>query len=298
MVSEKDAKLILIKSIDGTMTAAGLSAVNQKDGKDENISLTYTGENGEVSIEAADGVLTVACKKEGDDENFKTVSQTLFECDSEDWDIKDIKSLANEVSESVSSFFGTECVYDTQENKTAGKSGKNGKAEAAMTPELEEFLAKGKKKNKKESTVTYEPENLAYRMENIFPTLKGEADKNTEKYGTFLPEEYFDTLVTPKIMEAVKLEDRPVLKKVFNAFNIFFDEGDNDMQSLIAVSILGTSFAKDETLFQKSEKYMSELLYEGVLPVVTYLKTSTGKKKMHELENPEPYKPKKIGKNK
>lgn len=296
MVSIKDAKLTLIKSIDGTMKAAGLVSENKKDDSDEKISLTYVGELGETTLDVSENVLTVSCKKDG--EEFKTVSQILFECESEDWDVKDIKSAANEISESVSSFFGTACVYDTQENKGASaKSGKSDKAEAAMTPEIEEFLAKGKKKNKKESTITYEPENLANRMENIFPVLKGELDKNTEEYGSFLAEEYFETLVTPKIVDAIKLEDKPILKKVFNALNIFFDEGDNDMQSLIAVSILGVSFAKDDTLLPKCEKYMSEILYDGIVPVVHYLKTSTGKRKMHELGNPKPYKPKKFGKN-
>lgn len=297
MVSRKDTKLTLIKSIDGTMKAAGLAQDGKINDADESIAFKYTGKAGEVSIELSDNVLSVTCKK--DDGDFCTVSQILFECDDESFDIKDIKSSANEISESVSSFFGTECVYDTQENKnSAAKSGKGTKNDAAITPEIEEFLAKGKKKKEKESTVTYEPENLANRMENIFPVLKGELDKNIEKYGTFLSEEYFETLVTPKIVDAIKLEDKPVLKKIFNAFNIFFDEGDNDMQSLIVVSILGVSFANDDTLLPKCEKYMSELLYEGITPVVHYLKTSTGKKKIKDLENPKPYKPKKFGKNK
>lgn len=297
MALKTEAVLILLKTIGGTMDAAGLSLTGPKKPGEDDADITFSGDAGDATLKLEGNILQTLCRKK-DTDDFKCVSQTLFDCETEDWDIKDTKSAANEVSESVASFFGTAVVYETQENKANAKANtKSSKGKAQMTPEIENFIAQGqKKKAKRESTITYEPENLANRMENIFPAIKGSIDKNIEKYEMFLPEEYFRENVTDKIIEAIKLEDKPILKKVFNAFNIFYDEGGNDVQSLIVVSILGIALSKEDGLVEKCENYMSETLYDALIPVIKYLKTGAGKRKLADLENPKPYVSKRIKK--
>ncbi|NLL62912.1 MAG: hypothetical protein GX241_01510 [Ruminococcaceae bacterium] len=286
MVSKKDSILALLKSSEPTMVAAGLNLTGPaKPGEDE-ADITFEGELGEVVLKLEENILKILCKK--NDGDFRTVSQTLFDYEDENWEARDTKSVANEVAESISSFFGTELIYDSTKSDKTTKN-KN------LTPELEEFLQSGKKKkSKRESTISYEAENLAHRMENIFPELKGELDKNIEEYEMFLPEAYFEKLATPLILNAIRKKDRQTLKKIFNAFNIFYDEGPSDIQSLIVVSILGINFVADETLFEKSSEFMSEVLLEAVESVVSFLKTGKGKRQMQIILNPQPYKSKRL----
>ena len=276
MVANKDALQTLIKSIDGTMTAAKFSLTSSKAPEEIADPITYSGEYGEVELKVEENILNINCKALGTD--WKTVTQTLFDPSEEDWDDKATKSTANAICEAVSTYYGTECVLPGKAAKTNAKDSKI----IAIDPQ--ENIKKAKKK---EAVATYEPEALALRMENIFQDLKGEMLNNLGKYETFLPEEYFETLVTPRIMEAIKLNDRPTLKKVFNAFNTFYDEGDNNMQSLIVVSVLGMNLAKDDSLLEKCEPFMDDNLKAAVEPVVTYLKTGNGaKKRIGFFENP------------
>ncbi|MDO5448077.1 MAG: hypothetical protein Q4F70_00530 [Clostridia bacterium] len=268
MVSNKDALQTLIKSIDGTMAAAKFALTSAKAPEELADPITYEGEYGEVELKIEENVLNVNCKALGTD--WKTVTQTLFDPSEEEWDDKATKSTANAICEAVSTYYGTECVFPGKAAKAASGSKKDAKV-IAVDPQ--ENIKKSKKK---EAVASYEPEALAIRMENIFQDLKGEMVNNIEKYEIFLPEEYFETLVTPRILEAIKLNDRPTLKKIFNTFNNFYDEGDNNMQSLIVVSILGMNLAKDDTLLEKCESFMDDNLKAAVTPVVTYLKTGKG----------------------
>ena len=279
MVSNKDALQTLIKSIDGTMTAAKFTLTSDKAPEELSEPITYSGEYGEVELKITDNILSINCKALGTD--WKTVTETLFDPSEEDWDDKATKSTANAICEAVSTYYGTECVFP---GKTA-KSAPNTKKDAKIVEVNPQDNAK--KSKKKEAIASYEPEALAIRMENIFQDLKGEMVNNIEKYEIFLPEEYFETLITPRIIEAIKLNDRPTLKKVFNTFNNFYDEGDNNIQSLIVVSILGMNLAQDDTLLEKCETFMDENLKNAVTPVVTYLKTGKGaKKKIDFFNNP------------
>ena len=287
MISNKEALATLIKSLEGTMTAAGM-ALTSKANPEELDPITYSGEYGEVELSFEENVLNIKCKAEGQD--WKTVAATLFDLSDEEWSDKLTKSAANVACEGIAKYYGTELVYP-------GKTAK-GKSSSAMTPEIEEFLEKGKKKKKaRESGPSYDAVSLGYKMENIFPEIKGYVDENIAKYEMFLPEEFFEQYATPRIVESIKTSNRQNLKKIFNTFNTFYEEGDNDIQSLIAVSVLGVSMAKDDGLLQNCESFMEDDLHDAVLPVIKYLKGS-GKKQLDVFANPQPYVPKKFGKSK
>lgn len=283
MVLKKDAVLSVLKTIDATMKAAEFSLTSPKNPGDDDSDLVFSGPKGDVTLKVENNILSVICKRLGDEE--KTVAKILYDIEDEEWNPKDTKSVANEIATSISEHFGTQLIYDTQESK---KSDKN-KTEADA--EREEAIAK--KKSKKESVVTYEPINLANRIENIYPELKGQLDANTELYEVFLPEEYFENVAVPLILESIRKADRPVMKKLFNAFNIFYEEGAKDVQSLVAVSILGVHFAEEPELYENSVEFMDADLKDAIEPIVKYLKTSAGKKKIREFYEPKPYKEKK-----
>ena len=276
MIAKNDAFEALLKNLNGTMSAAGLSLDAQ-----ENETATFSGDAGEVKLELNGIAMEVSAKKGSSD--YKTVDVTLFEPETADWNEQDTRSAANSIADSVAKFFGTELIYATGEGKS--KSAAKEMAEVKAVEEKKAAAPKTKKKAKKEAP-QYGEINLAGRMESIFPALAGETDAMLTKYGTFLPETYF-AKVTPYVVNAIAKEDRPVMKRLFKAFNTFYDEGEKDMQSLIVVSILGTAMGKDATLLPKCQEYMSEDLEPAVTHVVAYL--SKHQKKVEKLENPKPY---------
>lgn len=287
MVLRKDAVLSILKSIDPTMKAAEFSLASPKKPEEDDGDLVFSGPKGDVTLKTEDKILSVICKRLGDQE--KTVSQILFDIEDEDWNSKDTKSVANEIADSIASHFGTSLIYDNQESKKNDK--KSDPKTANADAEREEAIAK--KKSKKESVVTYESINLANRMENIYPDIKGALDKNTERFEVFLAEEYFESVATPLILDSIRNSDRQTMKKLFNAFNIFYEEGPKDVQSLVAVSILGIHFAEEPQLYDNSVEFMDADLKDAVDPIVKYLRTASGKKKINEFHNPKPYKAKK-----
>ncbi|MBO4383056.1 MAG: hypothetical protein J5847_03070, partial [Clostridia bacterium] len=221
--------------------------------------------------------------KDGDE--FSTLGTLLYEAESDDWGAKDIRSAANEVGESVADFFGTTFV-------SAGSTEKAQKAKAAKAAEEKAAAPAPKKKKTKKSADSFEPVDLMYRLEAIFPEFAGKADENEAKFGTFLPEEYLRE--NPKLLEdillAVRSEDKNIMKRLFKTFSTYYDDGEKDTQSLIAVSILGMAAAKEEGLLPIIEKYASEDLSKVINSVAAYLGTGAGKRALKKYDDPKPYK--------
>lgn len=294
MIEKNEAIRTLVKNISGTMDAAGMvlqtRAVEGQKERDplheegKTTAVLYQGPLGSVRLEFADGLMKVLCGR--GEEEYQEVSTSLFENDAEKWNQKDLRSAGNEVMDSVSSFFNTPIVYEE------GGKGKKSETSAAGTRAVAEKadVPAKKKKKKKRAGDEYECIDLAYRLESIYQDTRGKADENIDQYGRFLPEEYFAGVMTPLVIESIRTEDRPVLKRLFRAFNTFYDEGEKDAQSLITVSILGVNMVQDDTLYPVCEPYMSETLQPAVYEVVRYLKKGTARK-MNKYNNPKPYKP-------
>ena len=86
------------------------------------------------------------------------------------------------------------------------------------------------------------------------------------------------------------------MKKLFNLLNEIYDNGVNEVQSLIVVSILGSMY-EDETLLANCVDYMNNDLCVNVIKVNKYLGAPGSKGIRMRLENPPRYKPKKQKKN-
>ena len=89
-------------------------------------------------------------------------------------------------------------------------------------------------------------------------------------------------------------ENNPVkMKKLFNLLNDIYEDGTNETQSIIAVTILG-SMNNDQQLLANCIDYMCEDMMSPVIQVNKYLESSKSAKM--RLENPPKYKPKKAKK--
>lgn len=269
----------LLKSMEETMALCNLSAVYPEGVKkseapfvtegDKHI-ITLSSNSGAVKIELEGGKLYLLCSSQkastAQESDYKQLLVSLLEFEDESFETKDVKYTANEICESVEKFFGK------AKKVTVGKDAKT-----------------AVKKGGKNSTVTYEPENLAVRFSNIYPELKEVLEANSEKYEMTLSEEFFNEHANKLIMESIKNGEQQKIKKMFNVFNMFYEEGPKDTQSLIAVSILGMNLKDDEKLLERVEGYMEKDLKSAVTGVIKHFSTLSGKKALKLIENPKPY---------
>ena len=115
---------------------------------------------------------------------------------------------------------------------------------------------------------------------------------NLAQYDEFLAEEFFVNYGTPRVIEAIKENKPATMKKLFQTLNEIYEDGTNDTQSLIAVTILG-AMNNDQILLARCVDYMSETMAPPVIEVNKFLATRKGQKAQEKMQNPPPYKPKK-----
>ena len=92
------------------------------------------------------------------------------------------------------------------------------------------------------------------------------------------------------MLRIIEKGDKTQLNRLFGLFNDVYENGVNDVQSLICVTILG---ALDEVLLARCADYMSADLAPVAIRVNRYLASGAGKSARMRLENPPLYKPKK-----
>ena len=81
------------------------------------------------------------------------------------------------------------------------------------------------------------------------------------------------------------------MRKLFNLLNDIYEDGTNDTQSLVAVTILGSSLAANPELIDIAKEHFSDTMMEPVSEIISYLRKS--KSARMRLENPPLYKPQK-----
>ena len=85
------------------------------------------------------------------------------------------------------------------------------------------------------------------------------------------------------------------MKRLFNLLNEIYEDGTNETQSLIAVTILG-AMNNDQEMLAACVDYMSDDMMSPVINVNKYLASAGGKGARMRLENPPKYKPAKAKK--
>ena len=147
-------------------------------------------------------------------------------------------------------------------------------------------------KNAVKQGSSYDANTLASRLCHVFPELRPLYQDNLTQYGEFLGEEFFTKYGTKVIIDTIKENNPQTMKKMFQVLNEIYEDGTNDTQSLIAVTILG-ELNNDQILLARCVDYMSETMTPPVIEVNRYLASAMGKKAKAKLLNPPVYKPKK-----
>ncbi len=265
----------IIKGLDSTMNSNGFSVVvpdgvekgqlpvTEKDGR---TTVLYGGKNGAVKIEYFEGKISLHCSladaKSAVDNDFKKTSMSLFDPDTVD--DRDVKYIINDFADGI--------------NDTYGKKDKASK-------KLPQPVSKSAAKS---GSVYYDLVTLGSRFTGVYPELKEYYKQNIEKYGEFLADDFFINYGNAKFRETVKRNDPVQMKKLFNMLNDVYNDGTNQVQSVIVVTILGSLYDDDQLLANCTD-YMDDMTL-SVIETNKLLKKSATRAK---LEHPPLYKPKK-----
>lgn len=183
-----------------------------------------------------------------------------------DYDERDVKSLGNEINELLEERY-------TKKTKIVSKS-KN--------------VQTVSKAAARSGALAYDPVTLATKLAALYPEIKENIKINIDTYGEFLCEDYFMTYVAPRALQTIRSNDPQKMKKLFNILGDIYEDGTNEVQSLIAVTVLGP-VKDDPVLVQNMMPYLTDTMLEPVLSVSNRLKKS--KSANLRLENPPKYKP-------
>lgn len=239
--------------------------------RDKTSYLDYSGPKGSLRILYNDNkirFLTAPKAVNGqDDSEFTLLSSYLLI--PEEYNEKDVKSIAAEINEELDISFSPKAI--------AKRSANDVKAQATVT-----------RSQAKSGALLYDPATLTIKLSAIYPEFKDAYKENVAKYGEFLCEEFYVNYGTAFILDTIKKNHPQRMKKLFSILNDMYEDGSNETQSLIAVTILG-SIQNDSQLMQNIYDYMSDTMFDSVVKVNKRLQKS--KSTRMRLENPPKYKP-------
>lgn len=234
--------------------------------------VAYTGEKGRIRIVFKKNQLALHCatadEEDTPDDDMKRVSLSLLEL--EEYDERDLSYVFDEFIDSLTKTFKAK--YDLRGNVKM------------PTP-----VSKSKAKNGLQS---YDAVTLGSKIGGIYPELKDIYKANVTEYGEFLPEDFFMNHGNKFIEETIRENDKQKMRKLFNLLNEIYDDGSNDTQSLVGVTILGTILSENPDLLPNAEGYFGDVMREPVLEIIKYLSSPRSKGAKMRLKNPPIYKPK------
>lgn len=254
------------KNLDSVNSALGFSKKSQDD-----CSMTFNGEKGlyRLNYDSEVGVimLDVAYEDNGEQTEFNTVSKSLLELGVIDG--RDIKSLSNEVADELERIFKVKKPVNLDKVK------------------MPKSVSRTKAKN---GIISYDADSLANRFGALYPEFKDIIKLNVVENGDFLPEDFFINYGTPKVLDVIKNGTKAEQKKLFKMLGEVFEDGTNEVQDIIAVTILG-EMKNDKQMMSVADEYMSDYM-AGAVHEVNKL-TAKKNRFTRKLENPPVYKPKK-----
>ena len=217
-----------------------------------------------IRLFSHDNLLDVT-EKSGDGD-FVKVESNLLEL--ETYEERDIKSLSNGIYETVSTSYGK-------------------KAKQQATKKAPQTISKTAAKN----GASYDANTLASRISTLYPELKDAYKENFQTYDEFLGDDFFVNHGNKYIMDTIRSNDVPTLKKLFKILSEIYENGSNDVQDLVVVTILG-EIDNDKTLLDRCREYISDDdFYDTLVAVNKYLASPAGKKAKELMKNPPAYKP-------
>ena len=105
-----------------------------------------------------------------------------------------------------------------------------------MILKMPKGISRGKAKS---GLISYDVDSLANRFGVLYPEFKDDIKQNIVDYGDFLPETFFKEVGTPKVLDVIKNGTAADRKKLFKMLNEVYEDGTNEVQDIIGVSILG-----------------------------------------------------------
>lgn len=236
--------------------------------------LDYSGPRGCARIIQEEKKITLAVTSltadEAGEEDFTDAAVTGLDVSA--FDDRDVKYIINEFRETLEKHFG---------KKTMQKRSK-----ANMPKPISKSAAKN-------GIAAYDANTLGSRFVSLFPELREAYHANVEQYGEFLAAEFFENQGGNKaVANTLRGRDQARVKKMMNLFNEIYEDGTNETQSLLCVTVLG-SLGNDREMLDKASEFMSDALKKEVLYINKYLNSGLGRGKLNKLKNPPPYKPKK-----
>ena len=256
----------LVAELESKLSALGFT--KNADETADGLIGKYESEKGAVSIRYENGKFTLSCGDSIETAESKKLCTFLID---EGTAEGDVKYYASDAKQSLQDRF----------DKKAPVTKKN-IAKANQT------VSKAAVKNGS----FYDANTLASKLCLVFPELRPFYKENLSKYGEFMGEEFFLEYGAQKVINAIKENNPQTMKKMFQILNEIYEDGTNDTQSLIAVTILG-QLDNDKILLARCVDYMSETMAPPVIEVNRYLASAAGKKAKKKLNNPPAFKPKK-----
>lgn len=237
--------------------------------EEDGICADFTKDGLTVRLLSHDNLLDML-EKVSDEESegsFKKISVNLLELD--DCDEKSLKSLCNEINDSISESYGKKAV------KTATKAPATVSRAAVR------------------AGMTYDANTLANKILLVYPDLKSAYKENIAKYDQFLSDEFFVEHGNQYILSTIRSGDAQTRKKLFKILVDMYQDGSSETQNLICVTILG-EMNNDPDMMEVCRSYVEDdEFYETVKAVNELLASGKGKKLREKLKNPPKYKPEK-----
>lgn len=277
---------ILYTELEPTMTKLGFTADKPEDlekgavpvfSRDKATYIAYSGEKGKIRVLFNENKIRLLVgekdAKSEDDSDFSLLASFLLVLD--EYEARDVKSTVNELIENIE---------DAYSPKQVAKRQQNIKAQATVS-----------RSAVKSGALSYDPATLAIRLATLFPELKEEYKIHLGTYDEFLCEDFFVNNVNPRVFATIKENNPQKMKKLFGILNEIYDDGTNEVQDVIVVTVL-SSFDYQGDMLKTVLSYVNDSIVEPFVRVNKHLKSSRSARL--RLENPPKYKPKKKSKKK
>ena len=246
--------------------------LNFKKSESTDSAVTFSGEKGayRISYNKENNTVAFECcyDSKAEEPQFETISRSLF--DPETYNEKDAKSLGNEINDEIAGIFKARKKVDLDKVK------------------MPKAVSRTKVKN---GIISYDCDSLANRFGTLYPEFKDDIKANIVAYGEFLPETFFTEIGTAKVLDVIKNGNAAERKKLFKMLNDVYEDGTNEVQDVIGVTILG-AIQNDKDMMAVCDEYMSDYM-SGPVHEINKLTAKKNSSLMKKLKNPPAYKPKK-----
>ncbi len=286
MISLSDVFQIINTELTPTVNSLGFTVV-KPDGlekgqlplftRDSTSYLEFAGEKGKIRILFNDNKIRLLTgdkdAKSTDDSDFTLTASYLTLL--EEYEARDVKSITNEIAENLTETFSPKQIAKRQQNIKA-------KAPVSRAAAWS-------------GAVFYDPATLAIRLATLYPEIKELYKAHLEKYDEFLCENFFMTVVNPRVFATIRENNPQSMKKLFSIINEIYEDGTSEVQDVIVVTML-SSFDYQGNMWQSVVDHLNDSVVEAFIRVNKIIKSSKGTRL--RLENPPKYKPKKQKKKK